>query len=298
MYRAHFGLREPPFGLTPDTAFTFSAASHQEALNVLLVASAAGEGFIKITGDVGMGKTLLCRRFLSTLGEEHIAAYIPNPMLDLRGLLLALAEELGAQVDRNTDQHGLIKAVNHALLGFARKGKKVIVFLDEAQAMPVETLEALRLLSNLETEKRKLVQVVLFGQPELNEKLAQAPIRQLNQRITFHYQLRSLSKQETEDYVSHRLRVAGYGGGQLFARGSIAALYKHTGGVPRLINVIAHKALLAAYGEGAPQVSRKHVVRAAQDTPAAIRRTRSPRRGLALAAAAVSGFAAVWFFVA
>ncbi len=297
MYRAHFGLREPPFGLTPDTAFTFSAASHQEALNVLLVASTAGEGFIKITGDVGMGKTLLCRRFLSTLGDEYVAAYIPNPMLDFRGLLLALAEELGTLVDREADRHALIKAVNHALLGFARKGKKVIVILDEAQAMPIETLEALRLLSNLETEKRKLVQVVLFGQPELDQKLAEAPIRQLNQRIAFHYQLRGLSREETEQYVAHRLRVAGYAGDRLFAPGSIAALYKHTGGVPRLINVIAHKALLAAYGEGVPQVSRKHVVRAAQDTPAAVHRQRSFRPGLALTAGAVLG-AAVWFLFA
>lgn len=297
MYRGHFGLREPPFGLTPDTAFTFSASSHQEALNVLLVASTSGEGFIKITGDVGMGKTLLCRRFLSTLGDEYVAAYIPNPMLDFRGLLLALAEELGAPADRGADQHALIKTVNHALLGFARKGKKVIVILDEAQAMPIETLEALRLLSNLETEKRKLVQVVLFGQPELDQKLAQAPIRQLNQRITFHYQLGGLSKQETEQYVSHRLRVAGYAGDRLFAPGSIAALYKHTRGVPRLINVIAHKALLAAYGEGVPQVSRQHVVRAALDTPAAAHPVRSFRPGLALAAAAVFGVA-VWFYVA
>lgn len=297
MYRGHFGLREPPFGLTPDTAFTFSASSHQEALNVLLVASTSGEGFIKITGDVGMGKTLLCRRFLSTLGDEYVAAYIPNPMLDFRGLLLALAEELGAPADRGADQHALIKTVNHALLGFARKGKKVIVILDEAQAMPIETLEALRLLSNLETEKRKLVQVVLFGQPELDQKLAQAPIRQLNQRITFHYQLGGLSKQETEQYVSHRLRVAGYAGDRLFAPGSIAALYKHTRGVPRLINVIAHKALLAAYGEGVPQVSRQHVVRAAHDTPAAVHQARTFRPGLALAAAAVFGVA-VWFYVA
>ena len=122
MYRAHFGLREPPFGLTPDTAFAFSGASHQEALNVLLVASATGEGFIKITGDVGMGKTLLCRRFLSTLSDDYVAAYIPNPTLDPRGLLLALGDELGANVDRNADQHHLIKSINLALLGYARHG--------------------------------------------------------------------------------------------------------------------------------------------------------------------------------
>ncbi len=297
MYHAHFGLREPPFGLTPDTAFAFAGTSHQEALNVLLVASASGEGFIKIIGDVGMGKTLLCRRFLSTLRGDYVAAYIPNPMLDLRGLLLAIAEELGAEVDRQADQHHLIKAVNHALLGFARQNKRVIIFLDEAQALPVETLEALRLLSNLETEKRKLVQVVMFGQPELDEKLAQPSIRQLNQRIAFHHRLSGLSAKETSQYVSHRLRVAGYAGQQLFTAGALRALNKHTGGVPRLINVIAHKSLLAAYGEGKPAVSRAHVLRAAQDTPASLQRTPLPFGGLALASATIAGVAA-WFYVA
>ena len=297
MYRAHFGLREPPFGLTPDTAFAFSGASHQEALNVLLVASASGVGFIKITGDVGMGKTLLCRRFLSTLGDDYVAAYFPNPMLDLRGLLLAIAEELGAEVDRQADQHHLIKAVNHALLGFARQNKRVIIFLDEAQALPIETLEALRLLSNLETEKRKLVQVVMFGQPELDHKLAQPSIRQLNQRIAFQHQLSGLSANETSHYVSHRLRVAGYSGEHLVTAGALAALYKHTGGVPRLINVVAHKSLLAAYGEGKPRVTRQHVLRAAHDTPAAVQATNVPFGGLALASAAIAGVAA-WLYVA
>jgi MSHA biogenesis protein MshM len=297
MYRAHFGLREPPFGLTPDTAFAFSGVAHQEALNVLLVASASGEGFIKITGEVGMGKTLLCRRFLATLGEDHVAAYIPNPMLEPRGLLLAIADELHAQVDRNADNHQIIKAVNQTLLGFARHGKKAFVFLDEAQAMPVETLETLRLLSNLETEKRKLLQVVMFGQPELDEKLSQPSIRQLNQRITFQHLLGGLSKPETAQYVAHRLRVAGYAGDRLFAAGSVAALYRHTRGVPRLVNVIAHKALLAAYGEGKSQVSRKHVIRAAQDTPATAHGVHSPVAGL-VAATVVAIGAALWFTMA
>ena len=294
MYRAHFGMREPPFGLTPDTAFAFSGTAHQEALNVLLVASASGEGFIKITGEVGMGKTLLCRRFLSTLGDDYVAAYIPNPMLEPRGLLLAIAEELDARVDRHSDNHQIIKSVNQVLLGLARQGKKVFVFLDEAQAMPVETLETLRLLSNLETEKRKLVQVVMFGQPELDEKLAQPSIRQLNQRITFQHHLGGLSKQETGQYVAHRVQVAGYVGDRLFAAGAIGVLYRHTRGVPRLVNVIAHKALLAAYGEGKPQVSRKHVVRAAQDTPAAVRGDHAPVGGLAVVTAVVVG-AVLWF---
>jgi len=294
MYRAHFGLREPPFGLTPDTAFAFSGVGHQEALNVLIVASASGEGFIKITGEVGMGKTLLCRRFLATLGDDHVAAYIPNPMLEPRGLLLAIADEFDAQVDRDADNHQIIKAVNLTLLGLARQGRKAFVFLDEAQAMPAETLETLRLLSNLETEKRKLVQVVMFGQPELDEKLRQPSIRQLSQRITFQHQMRGLSKLETAQYVTHRLQVAGYVGDRLFEAGSVDALFRHTQGVPRLVNVIAHKALLAAYGEGKSQVSRKHVVRAAQDTPASRRVARSPVAAW-LAGTAVAIGAALWF---
>jgi MSHA biogenesis protein MshM len=293
MYRTHFGLREPPFGLTPDTAFAFACTPHQEALNVLLVAIENGEGFIKIVGEVGMGKTLLCRRFLATLGTGYVTAYFPNPMLEPRGLLLALAEELRVAVDRDADQHALIKTLNHALLDFARAGKKVVVCLDEAQAIPPETLEALRLLSNLETEKRKLLLVVMFGQPELNARLAQPDVRQLLQRITFHYDLSPLSRTETEYYVAHRLQVAGYVGDRLFHRGAIDGLYRASRGVPRLINVIAHKAMLAAYGEGAHYVSTRHVRRAAKDTPAAA----PPRWPLAASAAvaAVVALAAIWY---
>lgn len=294
MYRAHFGLREPPFGLTPDTAFAFACTPHQEALNVLLVAIENGEGFIKIVGEVGLGKTLLCRRFLATLGAGYITAYFPNPMLDPRGLLLALAEELRVPVDREADQHALIKTLNHALLDFARCGKKVVVCLDEAQAIPAQTLEALRLLSNLETEKRKLLLVVLFGQPELDAKLSQPDVRQLLQRITFHYNLSALSAKETEYYVAHRLRVAGYVGDRLFDRGAAAALYRATRGVPRLINIVAHKAMLAAYGEGSHYVAARHVRRAVKDTPAAAQTARWPFAAVTVAVLAVA-LAAFWY---
>jgi MSHA biogenesis protein MshM len=294
MYRTHFGLREPPFGLTPDTAFAFACTPHQEALNVLLVAVENGEGFIKIVGEVGMGKTLLCRRFLATLGPGYVTAYFPNPMLEPRGLLLALAEELRVPVDRDADQHALIKTLNHALLDFARGGKKVVVCLDEAQAIPAETLEALRLLSNLETEKRKLLLVVMFGQPELNTKLSQPDVRQLLQRITFHYDLAALSRTETEYYVVHRLQVAGYVGDRLFHRSATDALFRASRGVPRLINVIAHKAMLAAYGEGVHYVSARHVRRAAKDTPAAAPAARWPLAAVAVAAVVVA-LAAAWY---
>lgn len=294
MYRAHFGLREPPFGLTPDTTFTFACTSHQEALNVLLVAVATGEGFIKITGEVGMGKTLLCRRFLSTLTSDQIAAYLPNPMLDPRGLLLALAEELHVAVGKEDDQHHLIKALNHTLLDIARNGHRVVVCLDEAQAIPEETLEALRLLSNLETEKRKLMQVILFGQPELDVKLAKPSVRQLNQRITFHHKLSGLSRRELEYYVSHRLRVAGYVGNRLFSPRALDALYQATRGVPRLVNVVAHKSLLAAYGEGKYSLTHHHVRRAALDTPAAFKRSRTGL--LVLLVLAVTSALAFWVY--
>jgi len=270
MYRAHFGLREPPFGITPDTSFVFSCNTHQEALNTLLVAVANGEGFIKITGEVGTGKTLLCRRFLSTLDEKYITAYIPNPYLEPRALMHALAEELNLSLDPDAQQHQLLKQLNHALLAFAREGKRVVVCLDEAQAMPAETLEALRLLSNLETEKRKLLQVVLFGQPELDARLAMESVRQLRQRITFAYRLGVLSRPELEFYLAHRLRVAGHTGQRVFTPGAVSLMYRATCGVPRLVNILANKALLTVYGEGGYEVARRHVRVAAKDTPTAV----------------------------
>jgi MSHA biogenesis protein MshM len=269
MYRSHFGLREPPFGITPDTSFAFSCASHQEALNTLLVAIGNGEGFIKIAGEVGTGKTLLCRRFLSTLDEKYVTAYIPNPYLDPRALMLALAEELRLPIDAGAEQHQVLKQINHALLDFARDGKRVVVCLDEAQAMPLETLEALRLLSNLETEKRKLLQVVLFGQPELDDKLGQEAVRQLRQRITFQYYLGALDPRELEFYLAHRLRVAGYMGTPLFTLRAVRLIYRATRGVPRLVNIVAHKCLLLVYGEGGHEVLVRHVRMAAKDTPSA-----------------------------
>ncbi len=270
MYRKHFGLREAPFSITPDTAFSFASGVFQEALNTLLIAVKNGEGFIKITGEVGTGKTLLCRKFLASLGDRYVSAYIPNPYLEPNTLLAALADELKLKVRHDLDQHLMLKALTLALLEYARAGKQVVVTLDEAQAMPIETLEALRLLSNLETEKRKLLQVILFGQPELDDKLNLPSLRQLKQRIAFHYALAPLTRTELDYYVSHRLTVAGYPGGALFTQGALNALYQASGGTPRIINILCHKALLLVFGEGKQQVEEKHIRVAASDTPAAI----------------------------
>jgi MSHA biogenesis protein MshM len=275
MYKLHFGLREQPFGITPDTGFFFACPTYQQALNTLLIAARNGEGFIKITGEVGTGKTLLCRKFLATLDDNFVTAYIPNPYLDPRSLMLALADELEIVLEKDVDQHQLLKAINHRLLVLARNDKKVLLCLDEAQAMPLESLEALRLLTNLETEKRKLLQIVLFGQPELDEKLKQDAIRQLTQRITFHYRLRPLSKDDLDFYIAHRLKVAGFSGARLFDRGAVKTLHSVSGGVPRLVNIIAHKALMLTFGEGRQEVNARHVRAAARDT--------IPVRGFALA---------------
>jgi MSHA biogenesis protein MshM len=289
MYLEHFGLREFPFGLTPDTSFFFACSNYQEALNILLIAARNGEGFIKIVGEVGNGKTMLCRKFLATLNSgdtasltaigtqnentsrqtatRFITAYIPNPYMEPRSLLLALADEFRVNIDPDTDQHQLLKGLTRALLDFTRAGKRVLVCLDEAQAMPLESLEVLRLLTNLETEKRKLMQVVLFGQPELDERLKQNSVRQLRQRISFQYDLKGLKPDELDRYLRHRLGVAGYSGETLFNKSAINLLHRVTHGTPRLINIIAHKALMLAFGEGRQQVLARHVRAAAADTP-------------------------------
>jgi MSHA biogenesis protein MshM len=266
-YLKHFGLREMPFGITPDTSFFFGYRSVQEALNTLLIAVSNGEGFIKITGEVGTGKTLLCRKFLSTLGPNWVTAYLPNPKLEPRTLLLALAEDLGvsgADID-----HRLEKEFMHRLLHIARQGRRVVLCMDETQAMPLRTLETVRLLTNLETEKRKLLQVVLFGQPELDRKLESESVRQLRQRITFQYTLKPLSRQEVADYVAHRLTIAGYTGPGLFKKAALKAIHTGSRGIPRLMNILAHKALLSVYGEGARLVEGHHVRNAVNDTPTA-----------------------------
>jgi MSHA biogenesis protein MshM len=315
MYEAHYGFRELPFGLTPDTSYVYPCASFQEALNTLLIAAMNGEGFIKIVGEVGNGKTLLCRKFLATLSTDRetttdigtqdggtsgrhaakfITAYIPNPYLEPRSLLLALAEEFRIEIDSSADQHHLLKALTHTLLNFAREGKRVVVCLDEAQAMPLESLEVLRLLTNLETEKRKLMQVVLFGQPELDERLKQNSVRQLRQRISFQYQLNGLHRDEMDRYLRHRLAVAGFKGETLFSGGAVNLMHRVTRGTPRLVNIIAHKALMLAYAEGRQQVLPRHVRAAAADTPES-RKDWMP--WIRWGAAAVAGLAAlgVWF---
>lgn len=266
MYQEHFGLQELPFSLTPDTGYFFSYGHYADALNTLLVALRAGEGFIKVTGEVGTGKTLICRKLLNTLDDVFVSAYIPNPMLTPYGLQAAVAEELGIPITRNFGHHHLQKLIAERIIELNKHGKKVVLCLDEAQALPFETLETLRLLTNLETEKRKLLQVVLFGQPELDVNLNNPQIRQLKQRITFSYKLDPIDYNGMQAYIHHRLVVAGYQGGSLFNHQALNSVYKSSRGIPRLINILSHKAMMVAYGRGEHVVEKNHVASAVKDT--------------------------------
>jgi MSHA biogenesis protein MshM len=284
-YLSYFGLREMPFGITPDTHFFFAGRASQEALNTLLVAISNGEGFVKVTGEVGTGKTLLCRKLLASLQPRYVSAYIPNPSFGPKSLLIALADELALPLEpdlADIEPHRLLRAVTRALLDTARQGKRVVLCMDESQSMSLETLEALRLLTNVETEKMKLLQVVLFGQPELDARLASAAVRQLRQRIIFEHRLQGLGKDEVGAYVTHRLVVAGYSGAALVSDGALSVLHRASRGVPRLVNILLHKAMLLAYGEGARAVRASHVRAAIADTPSAI----AERRWWTLARAA------------
>jgi MSHA biogenesis protein MshM len=275
MYSRHFSLREAPFSITPDSAYFFPHESAQSALNMLLVALRSGEGFVKIVGEVGCGKTVLCRQLLNTLQDECATAYIPNPDMGPDDLLLALMQELSIVVPhtpsrQKLNRHKLINALCDCLLQHAKAGRRVVVCIDEAQAIPVATVESLRLLSNLETEKRKLLQLVLLGQPELDEKLARPEIRQLLQRITFSEYLGPMSPQTVPAYLEHRLATAALSDAtdtRVFTPEAAQAIARFSGGVPRLVNILAHKCLMLAYGENEHRVQLHHARLAAADTP-------------------------------
>ena len=258
-----------PFSLTPNTQYFFNTGSHQEAMNLLLVGLENAAGFIKIVGEVGTGKTIICRNLLNTLDERYVTAYIPNPHLTPAGMRIALAEELGVQVSRNAGQHRVLAKINERLIELAGEGKLVVLFIDEAQATPEDTIEALRLLTNLETETQKLLQVVMFGQPELEQLLDRPSLRQLKQRITFSYDLQPLSFVAMCQYVNHRITVSGYNGEQLFDKRALKLLFRASKGIPRLVNILAHKALMVTYGKGEHRVRRTFMRRAVKDTDGA-----------------------------
>jgi MSHA biogenesis protein MshM len=265
LYLRHFGLQQTPFSLTPNTAFYVDLPQHHEALEVLNTALNVGEGFIKVTGEVGTGKTMLCRKLMNDAPEDWVIAYIPDPYLSPLELRWAFATELGLKHADTVDNQQLLQLLQHRLVALAAEGKRVVLIIDEAQALPDDTLEALRLLTNLETEQRKLLQVVLFGQPELDKRLASYKFRQLRQRVSFSYLLRGMSFYEVQAYISTRIDIAGVRQ-PLFSPGALKAIWKYSRGIPRLVNVLSHKGLMLAFGENKLQVDTKHLRYAAKDT--------------------------------
>lgn len=264
----HYGLSQMPFGLTPNTDFYVDLPSQRQAFEMLRYALSSGEGFIKVTGEVGTGKTMLCRRLLNQLDQDSVlTAYIPNPAVSAEGLWQAIAREFSLPLTSNPDTAEIRANIETFLLQQARQLRRVVLIIDEAQSMPDDTLEALRLVSNLETEKQKLIQIVLFGQPELDDKLAQPHLRQLCQRITSSSRLNPLGDDESLSlYLQQRMCLAGYKGLPVFQRNAISQLWKATQGVPRLVNIIAAKALLVGYGAGTQQLSARHIGLAIRDT--------------------------------
>ena len=266
-FRSFFGIKEMPFSLVPNTQFFVALPGHRECFSMMLFAIASGDGVVKVTGEVGTGKTLLCRRLLNSLDEqEYYTAYLPNPRLTPIELRRALAKELQVTKHDTVSDQNLLDEINKGLIFLAQQNKKVILVIDEAQALPEESLEELRLLTNLETETQKLMQIVLFGQPELDEIIGKHHFRQLRQRITFSHSLDRLNKPGVRQYIHHRMMVAGYNGEPVFDGASINLLHKATQGTPRLINIVCAKALLIAFSKGQQRVKKSMIKAALSDT--------------------------------
>ncbi|MBK6657339.1 MAG: AAA family ATPase [Proteobacteria bacterium] len=288
MYERHFGLGKPPFRITPDPEFFFSGGNRGAVLEALIYATARGEGIVKVVGEVGSGKTMLCRMLERELPADCEIVYVANPRLNPDAVLHAIATELGLAAAPEDSKLKVLHALQDYLLARHAAGKRVVMFIEEAQAMPVETLEEIRLLSNLETTQAKLLQIVLFGQPELDDKLALHEIRQLRERITHGFELTPLKREQIRDYLMARLRASGYRGEGLFAPGAIRAIERASLGLLRRINVLADKALLAAYADQASEVDAKHVQRAVADSEFGATSHRSRRAWLAALALALA----------
>jgi len=295
MYTAFYGLREKPFSLSPDPRFLYLAESHREAFAHLLYGIEQGEGFIAITGEVGTGKTTLCRSLLERLGSETEIAFLFNPSRSPLELLQAIAAELGLPTS-GAGRRALHDRLNHHLLERKRQGRRVLLIVDEAQNLSPGTLEQIRLLSNLETSSEKLIQILLLGQPELDAKLDSPELRQLRQRIGVRWCLGPLGPRETRAYVRHRVRVAADSERELFTEGALREVHRRSRGIPRLVNVLCDRSLLAGYARREGRIDAAQVRRVAREIPdtrgrwrrrAAAPRRRGSRRALRVAAALV-----------
>ncbi|HKQ39036.1 MAG TPA: AAA family ATPase [Verrucomicrobiae bacterium] len=246
MYLQYYGLKEPPFSITPNPRFLFYSPKHREAFNHLLYGIRERKGFVQITGEVGAGKTTLCRALLEQLGPDFSTALILNPILNPDQLIKSIAMEFGLEV-QGMDRLEIVAEINRFLLAETDRGRDAVLIIDEAQNLTNELLEQVRLLSNLETDDRKLLQIVLMGQPELRERLNDHSLRQLRQRITIRYHLRALNRNEVGQYVQHRLSISGAQQGPHFTQPALWRVFNYAKGIPRLVNALCDKCLLAGY---------------------------------------------------
>ncbi|HTZ00670.1 MAG TPA: AAA family ATPase [Rhodocyclaceae bacterium] len=266
MYLEHFGLSEAPFRITPHTDFFFSGANRGATLDALLYAITHDEGIVKVSGEVGSGKTMLCRVLMERLPQSVVIIYLANPSLSRDDILFAIADELGLAIPDSARTSAVLRSLQEHLIALYGDGRQVVVLIDEAHAMPAETLEEIRLLSNLETNRHKLLQLVLFGQPELNDILARPEMRQLKERITHNFTLEPLVRDDIAQYLDFRLRAAGYRGPELFNVGAIRLITGISQGLTRRINILADKSLLAAFAGNGHQVTPKQVRAAIRDS--------------------------------
>lgn len=266
MYYAHFGLKEPPFKITPNTEVFYTGGNRGAVLDALIYAINSGEGIVKVVGEVGSGKTMLCRMLQTMLPDKIESIYLANPSVAPEDVLHAIAFELQLKLPKNADRLKAMQVLHTHLLARHAAGKQVVIFVEEAQGMPLATLEEIRLLSNLETKHDKLLQIVLFGQPELDENLNQTNIRQLRERITHSFNLAPLQTKEIGEYLIFRLRAAGYFGPHLFSNAAISKIATSALGLVRRVNILADKSLLAAFADNEYQVTPKHVQAAIADS--------------------------------
>ena len=264
MYLQYYGLTEPPFNLTPNPRFLFYTAKHREAFNHLLYGIRERKGFVQLTGEVGAGKTTLCRALLEQLDKNFSTALILNPVLDANQLMEAIAMEFGLKV-KGLDRLETVAEINHFLLAQAEAGKESVLVIDEAQDLTDDLLEQVRLLSNLETDSHKLLQIVLMGQPELRDRLNNPKLRQLRQRITVRFHLAALSRRELSQYVQHRLAVSGGKGAPYFTAPALWRVFNYSNGVPRLVNALCDKALLAGFVQQSDKINFAMIGRAIRE---------------------------------
>jgi len=293
MYHDHFGLTEAPFRITPHTEFFFAGANRGATLEALVYAVTHDEGIVKVSGEVGSGKTMLCRMLMECLPREVETVYLANPLLSRDDILFAVADDLKFKLPGDRPS-AMMRALQEHLIARYADGGRVVLLVDEAHAMPADTLEEIRLLSNLESQRHKLLQIVLFGQPELNQILDQPAMRQLKDRITHHFLLEPLVRADVAAYIDFRMRAAGYRGPEVFSAAAVRGIARASSGLTRRINILAEKSLLAAFADGRHRVDMTEVRAAIRDAAMATGRGRRAMwSGAAAAAVLLAGTVAV-----